>query len=256
MNYPTWSDLNKESVVPVLGARKAPDIGPVAIMISCKPDLGLIKTRCGSFRTISFFNSSLIIPDADFQGTSISGPFIGAPYAAMLLESLIARGARKIIVLGWCGAVVETLNPGDIVLPSKAIADEGTSANYIRIDKYPGISRPDLELSEKLAFYMGEQGTEFKKAVIWTTDAIYRETRDKIARFRAFGADAVEMECSALFSVASFRGVEIAAVLVVSDSVASKNWDPGFKKQQFKNARAKACDIIMNFAGKILHDNG
>ena len=67
MNYPTWSDLNKESVVPVLGARKAPDIGPVAIMISCKPDLGLIKTRCGSFRTISFFNSSLIIPDADFQ---------------------------------------------------------------------------------------------------------------------------------------------------------------------------------------------
>ncbi len=256
MNYPTWSDLNNESVVPVLGARKAPDIGPVAVMISCEPDLRLMKARCASFRTMSFFNSSLIIPDADSQGTSISGPFIGAPYAAMLAESLIARGARRIIVLGWCGAVDESLNVGDIVLPSKAIADEGTSANYIRIDEYPGVSGPDAELTAMLAGHMAECGTEFTQGIIWTTDAIYRETPGKIARFRDLGAVAVEMECSALFSVASFRGAEIAALLVVSDSVASRDWNPGFRKQQFKKARSAACDIIMDFAGKILNENG
>ena len=61
---------------------------------------------------------------------SITGPFIGAPYAAMLLETLIAWGARRIIFLGWCGAVAEEVKIGDIILPTAALIDEGTSGHY------------------------------------------------------------------------------------------------------------------------------
>ncbi len=80
---------------------------------------------------------------------------------------------------------------------------------------------------------------------VWTTDAIYRETPKKVAWFREQGALAVEMECSALFSVAAFRNVEVAALLVVSDSLAAGNWDPGFARTRFKTARQEACEAIL-----------
>ncbi|MBU8910759.1 MAG: nucleoside phosphorylase [Desulfobacterales bacterium] len=251
MNYPTWSDLDSESIVPPLGARRAPDIGSVAVMVSCRPDINLIKSNIANPKVLPFFTSSLMIPEMCDKGTCIAGPFIGAPYGAMLIESLIARGADKIIVLGWCGAVTDQLEVGDIILPCKAMVDEGTSCNYKVLDSETPSSTPDLNLTNQLADHLTDNEIGFQKATIWTTDAIYRETENKVAYFRKLGAQAVEMECSALFSVARYRNVRIAGLLVVSDSVASKDWDPGFRKECFKLARQNACKSVMTFAEKL-----
>jgi purine-nucleoside phosphorylase len=251
MTYPTWSDLDNESIVPPLGSRRAPDIGPVAVMACCEPDIRLIKANIANPNVKPFFTSTLITPAKSDKGICVAGPFIGAPYATMLLESLIAKGAKKIIVLGWCGAVTKELNVGDIILPDKAIVDEGTSQNYKVLDKELPCSTPDLKLVDQLSDHLKTEKIDFKKKTIWTTDAIYRETKNKVKYFGNLGAHAVEMECSALFSVAEYRKVSIASVLVVSDSVASKDWDPGFRNKQFKTARKNACESIMTFVKKI-----
>lgn len=252
MNYPTWSDhLSDESIVPPLGARRANDIGSVAVMVSCQPDINLIKSKVVNPGSSPFFMSTLMTPDGCDKGICIVGPFIGAPYAAMLLDSLIARGVDKIIVLGWCGAVTDQLKVGDILLPCKAIVDEGVSCNYKVLDRKIPVSMPDLELMEQLSDHLTSCEISFQKKIIWTTDAIYRETKNKVAYFGKLGAHAVEMECSALFSVAEYRKVSIAGLLVVSDSVASKDWDPGFRKQRFKLARKQACESVMTFAEKL-----
>ncbi len=251
MNYPTGSDLNNESIVPALGARRAADIGSVAVMVSCEPDFNFIKSNNRNFKSNSFFMSTLITQKECDKGISVAGPFIGAPYGAMLLESLIAKGANTIIVLGWCGAVTDQLKVGDILLPRKAIVDEGTSGNYKVLDKTLPHSTPDLKLMEQLSDHLTSCEIEFQKTTIWTTDAIYRETKKKIAYFKGLGARGVEMECSALFSVAQYRKVSIAGLLVVSDSVAAKDWDPGFRKKQFKLARTTACDAVMAFAKEL-----
>jgi len=198
-----------------------------------------------------FFTSTLTTFDGWNKTVCIAGPFIGAPYAAMLLESLIAKGAEKMIVLGWCGAVTDQLNVGDIILPVKAIVDEGTSVNYRILDEKIPFSEPDLNFTDRLSDHLTSCEIGFEKTTIWTTDAIYRETPKKVAYFRDLGAHAVEMECSALFSVASYRKVSIAAVLVVSDSVASKDWDPGFRRKKFILARKSVCDAIMGFTRKM-----
>ncbi len=251
MNYPTWSDLNNESIVPPLGARRANDIGSVAVMVSCQPDINLIKANTVNPENAPFFMSTLMTPDGCDKGICVVGPFIGAPYAAMLLDSLIAKGADKIIVLGWCGAVADQLKVGDIILPCKAIVDEGVSCNYKVLDKEIPSSIPDLDLTDQLSDHLTSRDISFQKMIVWTTDAIYRETENKVAYFKKLGAQAVEMECSALFSVAHYRSVQIAGVLVVSDSVASKDWDPGFRKKRFKLARAAACKSVMTFAKKM-----
>lgn len=255
MNYPAWSDLNNESVIPPLGARKAPDIGPVAVMVSCEPDLRLMQSSISSPYKKPFFISTLMTQTQCDKGVSIIGPFIGAPYAAMILDSLIAKGADTILMLGWCGAISDRCQVGDILLPTKAIADEGTSKNYTRFDKAPPVSEADPSLVDELAQWFYNEKIPARKAKIWTTDAIYRETEKKIRYYRDLGAVAVEMECSALFSVAEFRNARILSVLVVSDSVASENWEPGFRKKAFKEARRNACNVILRFAD-YLGENG
>ena len=251
MTYPTWSDLNNDAIVPPLGTRKAKDIGSVAVMISCEPDLKFIRSARSEATVTPFFISTLITPAGRDKGFCIAGPFIGAPYGVMLLESLIAKGARKIVVLGWCGAVTDQLAVGDIILPEKAIVDEGTSASYKVLDSKMPISMPDRRLQGLLSDHLTARGIACHPAAIWTTDAIYRETENKVAYFRDLGAKAVEMEFSALFSVAEYRQVSIAGLLVVSDSVASRNWDPGFRKKQFKTARKNACESVIAFAEKM-----
>jgi len=54
----------------------------------------------------------------------------------------------------------------------------------------------------------------------------------------------VEMELSALLTVARFRGVAAGAILVVSDELASLTWRPGFRDPLFTAARKAVCEVL------------
>ena len=60
MNYPTWSDLNNESIVPPLGSHRSHDIGSVAVMVSCEPDIRFIKSNAVIPKGVPFFTSTLM----------------------------------------------------------------------------------------------------------------------------------------------------------------------------------------------------
>src|SRR5215470_14805823 len=62
---------------------------------------------------------------------------MGAPMAVMLLEQLIALGARRLLYLGFCGALVHSYRIGDLFLPGHAIREEGTSYHYLPDDAVP-----------------------------------------------------------------------------------------------------------------------
>ncbi|WP_321413457.1 nucleoside phosphorylase [uncultured Desulfobacter sp.] len=254
MSYPTWSDLNSSSIVPPLGQRKAKSVGPAALMVSADPDMGLIRQGFGKWQSRAFLNSSLLIKEEAPLGMSVTGPYIGAPYGVMLLESLIAKGARTVIVLGWCGGLSPDVLPGDLVVVKKALVDEGTSRHYMDLSGEPPGVNGDARLTQTLAAAVETAGLDaHSQATIWTTDAIYRETPEKVSWYRDQGACAVEMECSALFAAANFRKIPIAALLVVSDSLdrSDGNWDPGFNKKRFKTMRKQACGIAMALTGKL-----
>ncbi len=254
MRYPTLSDLNSESLIPPLGARKAPDIGPAALLVSTGKDFSEIRSLLAQGESRPFFISTLLKVPSSGKGFCCSGPFIGSPYGVMLLESLIAKGAQQVVVLGWCGAVSETLRTGDLVVVKDALSDEGTSRSYLGdTDDFP-VVRPSESLSAALQYALSEADVDFKKERIWTTDAIYRETETRVAFFRDRGAKAVDMECSALFAAARYRGAEIAALMVVSDEVSSDRWEPGFRSDAFKRARKTACHSLVRFVRRLDRD--
>lgn len=89
----------------------------------------------------------------------IAGPFMGAPYAVMIMETLIQWGVKKFIFTGWCGSISESLKIGSILIPESAIIDEGVSRHYTYDSSNAGISYPDFNSSEIILKKADENGS-------------------------------------------------------------------------------------------------
>ena len=253
MNCRALQSRSDEIVLPVKG-KNSPSLGPVAAMVSSQTDLSLFCRLAGldEKKQKDLFVSRLYIGDTAEAGISLVGPFVGAPYATMLLETLIAWGAKKIIFFGWCGAISHDVKIGDIIIPDGAMIDEGTSKHYHQGDA--GISRPSSYIHKNTKAAFTREGLAFHQGIIWSTDAIYRETCEKVKYFQGKDILAVEMELSALFTVGKFRNVQIAGTLVVSDELSTLTWQPGFREQRFKENRESTAKAIKTLCHQLNKD--
>jgi len=157
---------------------------------------------------------------------------IGSPHAAIVIEELVSLGCNVFLNVGTAGGLHKT----GVFVCSKALRDEGTSYHY---DKHGEYSYPDNELKEKVKSFFNKKGLEFQEGASWTTDAIYRETKKEVEKYSKMGICTVEMESSALFSVAKYRKVKLASVFIVRD-VLGKKWDD----RKWKNVESLARYVL------------
>lgn len=148
---------------------------------------------------------------------------VGSPLAAAFLEEIIARGGRKFIACGGAGVLDKSISSGEIVIPTSALRDEGTSYHYLPPDRD---AYPSEKAVEVIIQTLENRKCSYVKGKTWTTDAFYRETPKKVARRKEQGCITVEMEAAALFAVAEFRGVELGQLLYGGDDVSGIEWDP------------------------------
>jgi len=209
--------------------------------------LRLAKNR--NSRRLFLFNSKLaVIPATPPAGSFfVAGPAVGAPMAVLTLEKLVVLGARRIIVYGWCGSLRATLRIGDVLLPTWAISDEGTSAHY------PGSSQPESHAPSRqlLADGLSAQGLTVHTGPVWTTDAPYRESTIQVGRRGGQGILGVDMEYAALVAAAAFRKVELTAVQLVSDELWSGKWNPGFRTKAFKKKSSDILHFLTDFCSSL-----
>ena len=172
---------------------------------------------------------------------ALIGPTVGAPAATVLLEIAAALGAKRVLGFGVCGSLDQSLNIGSIFVPTKAISEEGTSRHYFpkrRIFETGDTLREEIE--KKLL----ENNEPYRFGSIWTTDALFRETADKIRNFQKKGIMAVDMETSALAAVGQYRKIQFASMMVVSDELGSLRWKTGFRRPKLKKALTNAMSIL------------
>lgn len=153
----------------------------------------------------------------------VVNPGIGAPFAVAVFELLIAMGCSRFVACGYAGVLKPELKRGDIVIPSSAIRDEGTSFHYCPPSRVIDI---DHSVVSKLELVLRKHDVGYQVGRTWTTDAIFRETRRKIAQRKREGCITVEMECSAFVAAAKFRGVAFGQYLEAQDDVSGDEWDP------------------------------
>ena len=236
-----------DAVVKPVKGKRTPDTGSLAVLVGTSIDLDQLVRSMGlsAHRPHPLFTSRLYVRTRnDAEPVSLVGPIVGAPYAVMLLETLVAWGVRQFFFFGWCGAVSPKVKIGDILLPAAAFIDEGTSVHYCDSREAPTVSHPTPVSVEQIWHMLEPENTRLHAGAVWTTDAIFRETPDKIRCFQAEGALGVDMEMSALFSAAHYRGVDIGGILVVSDELSSLHWLPGFKTEAFASGRSLACEMV------------
>jgi purine-nucleoside phosphorylase len=235
---------NEDAIINPQKPSHSPDIGSVAAMVATRADLFLLCDLC-QFNKNDYerlFISRLYCDRHRPHSFSVTGPFVGAPYAVMLLETLIAWGARRIIFLGWCGAVSNRVKIGDLMVPTSVVIDEGTSKHYGAGDSGPWPA--SFPMVSRIRQILKKKDIEFHEGAVWSTDAVYRETRQQVEAHRQNGVLAVDMEISALYAVAKFRGVDLSGMLVVSDELSAMKWRPGFKHEKFVRGRQTACKVI------------
>ena len=173
---------------------------------------------------------------------AVFNPGVGAPAAATSLEDIIGLGARKIIGCGGAGIVKQGFDVGHIIVPTGAVRDEGTSHHYQPVDvavvPHPlAVEAIDAELLEA--------GVPHDKGLTWTTDAIFRETPEKVARRREQGCISVEMEASAMFAVAMFRSAVYGQLLYAGDDVSAQTWDHRHWEKQ-TSVRERVLELALN----------
>jgi uridine phosphorylase len=190
------------------------------------------------------FNSTLCVNGG--ETFFVAGPAVGAPMAVLSMEKLIVLGAEKIILVGWCGALQQALRVGDVFLPGRALCGEGTSHYYSQNSE----PEPSVNVLTWLRATLSRAGMAWQEGRVWSTDAPYRESRDLLARLRTDQQiAAIDMEYSALCTVAHFREIEFAACMLVSDELWQSEWKPGFATLPFRSKSQQLTELLLDSSG-------
>ena len=244
MVYPQYKNkhteaalFNPEDYVNWKKIKKSPVKKPTKYILIYYPRLLKYFRRNFSSKKINYYSLITIHQHKDIGVVLMTG--IGSPHATTVLEELIALGGKEFLNIGSAGG----LQNFGVFLCDKAIRDEGTSHHYISHGKY---SYPDKNLTKKLRNSIKKQSLKFEQGATWTIDAPYRETKTEIKHYKKQGVKTVEMEASALFTVAKLRKVKIAAAFVVSDILGEEKWEPKFDAKHVKQTLNKLMNASVD----------
>jgi len=194
--------------------------------------------------TVEFEHGDHPISVVEHHGRPVAvvNPGVGAPAAVSSLEVVIALGATNIIGCGGAGIVRPGFPLGHLIVPTGAIRDEGTSYHYAPPDQ---ALAPHPRALAAIDDTLAAAGVPHDHGLTWTTDAPFRETTTKVARRREQGCLAVEMEASAMFACAAFRGAVYGQMLYAGDDVSAEEWDHRDWNQQV-SVRERLLDLALD----------
>jgi len=158
-----------------------------------------------------------------YKGTDIAvfHAMLGGPISANLIEGLRVMGAEQFLFYGSCGVLDRDIAAGNILVPTAAYRDEGTSYHYAPPDE----SYIEIPTAARLHDVLRGMGLPCAFTKTWTTDAFYRETRAAMEARRAEGCAAVDMECASIMAVAQFYNIPVYQMLLAEDCLDGTEWD-------------------------------
>lgn len=166
---------------------------------------------------------------------SVQGSGMGQPSLAIYANELFSEyDVQTVVRVGSCGALTEKLAIRDVVLASGACTD--SSMNRIRFEGLDYAPVADFGLLR--AAYDVAQGLDHEHAVhvglIFSSDSFYSPRPELTARMVEYGVLAVEMEASALYTLAAKFGRRALCVCTVSDHIATgEETTPAEREQTF-----------------------
>ena len=152
---------------------------------------------------------------------SVQGSGMGQPSMAIYVNELFTDyDVQSIVRVGSCGAVTDRVAVRDIIIASGACTD--SSMNRIAfhgIDYAPvadfGLLRGAVEAAE------ARDGSPFHVGLIFSSDSFYPARPELLGEMVKYGVLGVEMEASALYTLAAKHGRRALAICTVSDHIVT-----------------------------------
>ena len=156
------------------------------------------------------------------QPVSVQGSGMGQPSMAIYVNELFTDyDVASIVRVGSCGAVTEDVRIRDVIIASGACTN--SSMNRIAfhgLDYAPvadfGLLRGAVEAAEAR-----EGGSPFHVGLIFSTDSFYWSRSELLGEMVGHGVLGVEMEASALYTLAAKHGRRALAICTVSDHIVT-----------------------------------
>jgi len=154
-----------------------------------------------------------------YQGTrvSVQGTGMGVPSISIYINELMqSYGVQNLIRVGTCGAIQKDVKVRDVILAMSSSTDsQMNKLTFGGIDYAPTASFDLL----KRAYDAGiEKGLNLKVGNVFTADMFYNDNSD-LEKWASYGILAIEMETTALYTLAAKYGRKALSVLTVSDHI-------------------------------------
>ena len=153
---------------------------------------------------------------------------IGGPAASVCFSELFQGGVNTVIRAGTCGALVETIDDGQLILATGAIREDGTSPNLVPL-AYPAIAdRHIIKALEESAAALDY--APLPTGVVLTQSYLYPGVLPSTTDlWMKAGAVCVEMELATLLVLAGLNGVHAGGIFTTDGNLARRefpNIDP------------------------------
>ena len=199
----------------------------------------LVETgRAERFEPWPGYHTDLYVFERAGREYGVVGRAVGAPFAVLVAEQLFVSGCQFLVSVTSAGRIVESDDPPYFVLTEAALRDEGTSLHYAPPSRY---AEADTNLVRSVEEACGDAPPTVYTGTTWTTDAPFRETEKAIEHAHSEGILAVEMEASALYSLASARREDVVCFAHVTNDMGRADED--FEKGE-KTGSIASLDVI------------
>ena len=183
---------------------------------------------------------------------SVTSTGMGCPSATIAAEELIRIGAKALIRIGSSAALDPRVKIGDLMVTVGAMKNEGTSRFYVP-DGFPAV--PDFELTNMLMQTAKEMtaGTDVDvyAGITSSDDAFYGETPEFIDKLRSYKVMNLDMESSALYTVAHLRGVKAATINGTSGNLTNAEVIYTKKNEKLYEAWEREIQIVLETIYRI-----
>jgi uridine phosphorylase len=185
----------------------------------------------------------------DGIGVSACSSGIGCPSTAIVVEELMKIGAETFIRVGTTGALQSDIEIGDIVIATAAVRKDGTTTSYLPIE-YPAVA--DFKVVQALLEAASKIKKKVHAGIVLTSDAFYGKENGTILRFSEANVLSIEMECSAIFTLAKLNGLRSGAILAVDcnikKGIKKGEFEPGEKTGELDDRVQKAIEDEIKIA--------
>ncbi|CAM4023290.1 purine-nucleoside phosphorylase [Alkalicoccus chagannorensis] len=168
------------------------------------------------------------------ERVSVQGTGMGVPSISIYAHELINEyGVKKLIRVGTCGAIQKDVQVRDVILGMSATTNSGVNQHQFNgIDFAP---TADFDLLKRAYDGAVNQGLQVRVGNVFTSDIFYNEDENLIPMLARHQVLAVEMESSALYTIAARFGVQALSVLTVSDHIITGEETSSQERQETFN---------------------